>query len=520
MTYEKIKTVADALCVDIRDLGAPETERVDIQKITGQLQDALASLPTTRLLKKKTETITALLSQTDDRLTPCISYIIHDSNHLGRSCACYVLSSTQESPGSPQPEFQADVVSITALDWYRKKKGIKKNKLASMVSLSRPTLNLYLNGKKEPDPELIQTFAHILGTDPFLLAQDYAPALICRDQLEKALLETLKTCRPQTLKARQTLLLTYLNQLDPDMEHLLSCLMLPSSTKKEEVISVLQDMMGSPLFYRRHYKPRIHIGYCRDEDDDHYHVMVLFDKDMVYKNLSFLDLLKDLLSNKELLHMILSDENFSDKLLSALDGAMEELGENYKIQLRNILSNHQMLREILSDNISIYKTLSDKILLNGTVYPLLGLSDPHLYFSAPDASGLPAIHIDFPYEIESEHSPDDSEFEFDLLDQAMDAFLYDVTDPDSDPALTEIFLDHLDKCCENPDIVEYPAHDLSQYIRQRQQEQKYKQIAAKIYEKSSDIPGFIDAIAWTFSLIKEDPEYERRIFTEYGLETE
>lgn len=56
--------------------------------------------------------------------------------------------------------------------------------------------------------------------------------------------------------------------------------------------------------------------------------MVLFDKDMVYKNLSFLDLLKDLLSNKELLHMILSDENFSDKLLSALHGAMEELGEN------------------------------------------------------------------------------------------------------------------------------------------------------------------------------------------------
>ena len=162
-----------------------------------------------------------------------------------------------------------------------------------------------------------------------------------------------------------------------------------------------------------------------------------------------LDLLKDLLSNKELLHMILSDENFSDKLLSALHGAMEELGE-----------------------------------------------------------------------IESEHSPDDSEFEFDLLDQAMDAFLYVVTAPDSDPALTEIFLDHLDKCCENPDIVEYPAHDLSQYIRQRQQEQKYKQIAAKIYEKSGDIPGFIDAIASTFSLIKEDPEYERRTFTEYGLETE
>lgn len=108
-----------------------------------------------------------------------------------------------------------------------------------------------------------------------------------------------------------------------------------------------------------------------------------------------LDLIKDLLSNKELLHMILSDENFSDKLLSALHGAMEELGENYK-----------------------------------------------------DASGLPAIRIDFPYEIESEHSPDDSEFEFDLLDQAMDAFLYDVTAPDSDPALTEIFLDHLDKCCE------------------------------------------------------------------------
>lgn len=180
-----------------------------------------------------------------------------------------------------------------------------------------------------------------------------------------------------------------------------------------------------------------------------------------------LDLLKDLLSNKELLHMILSDENFSDKLLSALHGAMEELGENYK-----------------------------------------------------DASGLPAIRIDFPYEIESEHSLDDSEFEFDLLDQAMDAFLYDVTAPDSDPALTEIFLDHLDKCCENPDIVEYPAHDLSQYIRQRQQEQKYKQIAAKIYEKSGDIPGFIDAIASTFSLIKEDPEYERRTFTEYGLETE
>ncbi len=530
MTYEKIKAAADALCVDIQDLGAPAEECVDIQKITRQLQASLASLPTTMLLKKKLETITACLSQTDDSLEPYISYIINDSNHLGRSCACYVLSSSGQDAASAQTSPQTDSsCAVTAVDWYRKKKHITKKELARKVQMSRPTLDKYLNGEKKPEPELLEKFAHILEVDLSLLAQDYAMTRIDRNQIEEKLFETIKPCRPQILKASHPLLLTYLGRLDLNTERLLGYLLLSSQAKKEETMDLLQDMMKCPLFYRQYYRPGIHIGYCRDEDDgDYYDVMVLFDKDRLFQNLSFLHLLKALLSNKEMLRMILSDEGFLDNLLSALEEILTELDENlpevyknpsYKELLKDILSNQRILEEILANHMSTYKALSEEVLLKGTVYPLIQLPSPQRYFSKPGSSGLPDVYMDFPYEIQSQLSPDDDDFENDFLDQVLDAFINDVAVPGSDSALTEILLDYVDECYENPDITAYPTHDLAQYIHRQQQEQKYRQLAAKIHETAGDIPQFIDAIAQAFSRMKEDPEYERRILMEYGLET-
>jgi len=483
MSYEKISKVAKVLCVDIDDLGAPKNQRIDIQKITKEILMAFLKDPVSPskddsslskakfpafLLKRKSETVVFFLSmsQEEETLKACIHYIIYKSNYLGRSLACFLLASSDQD----FMDFGLDFSNaITVLEQFRKQQNSlqKEDKLthqvlADKLGITRQTLAKYLNGKSIPDYDLIWRLASVLNIEYPLLVQDYHPSPACLEQVKQDIESAIQTTKPKVLKEREGLILDYLEHRDVDMERLLAYLSLPSPTKKEKAIETLQDMMKLPLFYQEHYKPHIQIRYSQEEEG-FYNASVLLDVDELEQNQSFLKLLRDLLSNPSLTAW-LSDEKFLDGLLSALDETLSQLDGDlplinknlsYKVFLKNILSDQQILNVITSDDFKKKKELLNEILLKNTIYPVFQLPSPFQYLPSENPTDFPREYMDFPYQIETDLSPEDDDFESEFSELAIQAFMEDVSGSMISTYLADVLSGYFDEYSQYVDIVEY-----------------------------------------------------------------
>lgn len=272
MTYDKIKKVAEALHVDIEDLGAPEEEWVDILKISSDIHKALESFPVIHR-QIKAERIAAYLSleNPDEAFDNALNYLLNDSNWMGRAFACFLLSHDDpEGSDLEHPVFSNPVERIEAYrnqPEYQDKKNIRCiTKFAKECGISYPTFIKALQGKhiKKLD-ELLASAARILNIEYRELISPSRPVVNIEEITDK-LDESIAACKPKPLKKRYEILSksNYLKDGDIYTEYLLGCLLLYSE-QKSEVPEILQDVAGVP-FFSGEYKPDIKLYYRQDEE--------------------------------------------------------------------------------------------------------------------------------------------------------------------------------------------------------------------------------------------------------------
>lgn len=542
MTYEKIKKVADVLHVSIQDLGAPEKECVDIHKITENIQRSLKKVAPVWLRKAKADRITAFLSQTEatDDLIENVVYLLIDSNLLGRSLACFLLSPYDDledfldalTPGFKHPFPTSDPASYIA-DYFltpnrrkKDKKRITRTDAAETLPLSRPTLDKLIRGEAIKNRTIFENklISMIVENETTEIEEE------TDNEIARQIRQAIAKSYPGFLNEAGNLFLGYyLNTNDIYLEFLLKRLLDSSSSPPDpQTIQVLEDITKCPQFYQKHYKPNIHIHYCQEEPESYY-VSILFDKKILDKNLSDQELfnkilsvrklVQDILSNQELLDILLSDKTIFDKIVPALSQDL-----SVRTFLYDVLSNHNLLKQIPSNPFLLWKALLDHFLLEGTIYSFFLLPSPFLYLPLPDPDAVPKISVDSPYQIDLDLSPDDDDFESQMLELALHAFIDDVVVPMSPTLLANAFYDYLDECYADAVITGDTIHDfeLSCSSRSRQRYQQYRQIVAKIRDEtdSEDLDSFMDTIAKIFSRMREDSAYEGQVLREYGLERE
>lgn len=538
MTYEKIKKVADVLHVSIKDLGAPESECVDIHKITENIQNSLKSVAPVWLRKAKSDRMIAFLSQPEatDDLIKNVVYLLIDSNQLGRSLACFLLSPYDDlealTPGFKHPVPPTDPASYIA-DYFlmpnrgkKDKKKITRTDAAETLPLSRPTLDKLIRGEAIKNRTIFENklISMIVESENTEIEEE------ADKEIAEHIRQAIAKSYPRFLNEAGRLFLDYyLNTNDIYLEYLLKRLLnSPSSPPDPQTIQVLEDITKCPQFYRKHYRPNIHIDYCQEEPESYY-VSILFDKKILDKNLSDQELfnkivsvkklVQDILSNQEFLDILLSDKAIFDKIVPALSQDL-----SVRIFLNNVLSDHTLLKQIPSNPFLLWKALLDHFLLEGTIYPLFLLPSPFLYLPLPDPNAVPKISVDSPYQIDLDLSPDDDDFESQMLELALQAFIDDVVESMSSTVLTNAFYDYLDEGYADAVITGDTIHDfeLSCSSGSLQRYQQYRQIVAKIHDEtdSEDWDSFMDTIAKTFSRMREDSAYEGQILHKYGLEHE
>ncbi len=462
MTYRKIRMVAKALCVDIDDLGAPGNQLVDIVTITDNIVEALSHFDFDAItLGKVSKKVVFFLSMDheEEDLKACIRYLIYKSNYLGRSLACSLLVPSEQRPLNAEPDLSN---AMTVLKRFQKQQKLSYEAVGERLGVTRQTASKYLNTKDPPNADRIYKLSPAFNVKYYWLVQNDAPAPASMQQAEQNIRLAIKATKPKVLREMGDLILTYMTHWDGYMEFLLDCLLPPSSTKKEDAIKTLQDMMKYPLFYQEHHKPNIQIRYYHEEDE-FYKAAVLLDAEKLNKNLSFFKLLRDVLSNAPLLNYVLSDETFLNSVLSALDETLSELDGDlppinknlsFKVLMKDILSDKQNLDVLTSADLQKKKDLLNDILLSNTIYPFLQLPPPFRYLPPEEQAKIPMADIDFPYSIEIESSSDNDDFESELFELAINAFLDHVSSSMDPPCLVDVLYDYFDAYAGYADLVE------------------------------------------------------------------
>lgn len=523
MALNKISKVAEALCVDIEDLGAPEEERVPIKKITEEILDTFVNTGFPVILSQtKAEMIVShfLRNSLEGDILSSINYLIIDSNTLGRSLARFVLTSPDQKSGKSQSNFSTEFreyfnkrkkhnefdndkniikfikeiekisgLPIEILEKYaenlQEPRLFSLDALAYELNISRQTLNTDLKEEKKKKEnrkhdERIDKIKSIFNIESILPMQDAYPTLIPKEQLIKDISLAIAQTKPRSLNTQKDLILAYLKRKDGNMEYLLNCLFDPTSAKQAKTIDILQDMMKHSIFRRKRYKPQIQVRYYQT-DPGWYDVAILFNVDQLNKNLAFFNLLKDLLSNEDLMQRIQSDENFIDELLTALEKPLSQLDADFPSLKEDVKESkkdftfetylikyillHRTLSDMSSpDDLSLKKDFLNEILLRGTIYPLLQLPSPFQFFLSSDTSALPQADWNYPYQLEINSSPDDDAFEQELLESAIQTYMEDVEESLSSevyPCLADILSDYLEQHFQHAEVVKDIVKDLN-----------------------------------------------------------
>lgn len=130
-------------------------------------------------------------------------------------------------------------------------------------------------------------------------------------------------------------------------------------------------------------------------------------------------------------------------------------------------------------------------------------------------SVLPQAGIDFPIPIYTDLTPEDDDFESELLDQVMQSLISETEG--MPPKLFNIFSDYLDDSLCNANIIEYTGRDLDLTLpfRIRTKEKQYDKIFSEMRSNIERYDQFQKEIVKTFSRMREDPEYEQQILKKY-----
>lgn len=276
MTYDKIKKVAEALHVDIEDLGAPEEERVDILKISSDIHKALESFPVIlRQIKAKRIAAYLSLENPDEAFDNALNYLLNDSNWMGRAFACFLLS--HDDPEGSDLEHPVFSNLVERIEAYRNQPKYQKKRKTKLITkfpeecgISYYIFTKLLRGEHIKDEEkkldeLLASAARILNIEYRELVSPSRPVVDIKeitDELDKSI----AACKPKPLKKRYEILAksNYLKEGDIYTEYLLGCLLFYSE-QKSEVLEILQDAAGVP-FFNGEYKPDIKLYYCQDEE--------------------------------------------------------------------------------------------------------------------------------------------------------------------------------------------------------------------------------------------------------------
>lgn len=272
MTYDKIKKVAEALHVNIEDLGAPKEEWVDILKISSDIHKALESFPVIhRQIKSKRIVAYLSLEDPDEAFDNALNYLLNDSNWMGRAFACFLLS--HDDPEGSDLEHSVSSNPVERIEAYRnqpkyqeKRKTKFITKFAKECGISYPTFIKALQGKHIQNLyELLTSAARILNIEYTELTSLSKPIVDIKE-LTDELDESIAACKPKSLKKRYEILAksNYLKEGDIYTEYLLGCLLFYSE-QKSEVLEILQDIAGVP-FFNGEYKPDIKLYYRQDEE--------------------------------------------------------------------------------------------------------------------------------------------------------------------------------------------------------------------------------------------------------------
>ncbi|MCI8661044.1 MAG: hypothetical protein HFG54_12515 [Lachnospiraceae bacterium] len=311
MSYKKIKKVAEALHVDIEDLGTPEEELVYIKHLASDILNAIEpvdipgfpaansnSLPV-RYRQLKAERIAAYLKmdKQDAILANTIIYLLKESNWIERAYACYYVTLVDpnlldhwEHPVFTNA-FQRVKYYLTqpkykklypSLDLFLKKHDI---------GITRQTFYHACNGQiiKNSD-QLLMKMASALKIEHTELFSPLQPAVhVFGQDIKNKIQDAIDQCRPKILEMKYHVLTEsgYLKNWDIYTEYLLGWLLLPSPKKKESsvpnphAVEALDAMKQFHNIYKDRLPSGIKICYIQEEDG-FYNAAVLFE-DWVYK---------------------------------------------------------------------------------------------------------------------------------------------------------------------------------------------------------------------------------------------
>lgn len=159
------------------------------------------------------------------------------------------------------------------------------------------------------------------------------------------------------------------------------------------------------------------------------------------------------------------------------------------------------------------------VLFDDHIYSLFNLESPLSrisYLECEEFSDLPQCGMSFPISFYTDLTPEDDEFESELLDQIWQ-FLMDETQ-DLPPGLSRIFFAYLEDNLWKAQIIEYTTKDLDLTLPFRlcSREQLYDRIFFEIQASSENYFQFRKDIVKIFCRMREDPEYELQMSKKYG----
>ena len=138
------------------------------------------------------------------------------------------------------------------------------------------------------------------------------------------------------------------------------------------------------------------------------------------------------------------------------------------------------------------------------------------YLECEEFSDLPQYGMSFPISFYTDLTPEDDEFESELLEQVWQ-FLMDETQ-DLPPHLSRIFFAYLEDNLWRAQIIEYTTKDLDLTLPFRlcSREQLYDRIFFEMQASSENYSQFRKDIVKIFCRMREDPEYELQMSKKYG----